>query len=251
MSSPLLPIPLTSLLSETEELAPTSPQFEVFDSEQDRVLRARLVADLVLDRDIRSEAVRDAMLRTPRHLFINKPGGWGAYRNNPLPIGYGQSISQPAVVAMMTEALNLTGNERVLEIGTGSGYQAAVLSNVAREVFTIERVAPLGESARLLIERLGYKNIHVRVGDGYTGWPEEAPFDRIIATAAPPEIPGALVGQLADGGVLVAPVGELTEFGQMLVRVRKSGEHLTIENLCAVRFVPMVPGVGRNTPTLN
>jgi protein-L-isoaspartate(D-aspartate) O-methyltransferase len=182
------------------------------------------------------------MLRVPRHLFINKPGASEAYRDTPLPIGYGQTISQPAVVALMTEALDLTGNERVLEIGTGCGYQAAVLSNLAAEVFSIERLAPLGDPARVLLEHLGYKNVHVRVGDGYKGWPEAAPFDRIIATAAPPEIPGALIGQLADNGVLVAPVGDPSGLGQMLVRVRKSGAHLTIENLCAVRFVPMVEG---------
>jgi protein-L-isoaspartate(D-aspartate) O-methyltransferase len=244
MPSSNLPIPLASLLSKTESLAPTSPELGTLDSEQDRARRAKLVAELVLEHDIQSEAVRDAMLRVPRHLFINKPGGWEAYRNSPLPIGYGQTISQPAVVALMTEALDLSGNEHVLEIGTGSGYQAAVLSHVAREVFSIERVAPLGESARVLLDQLGYKNVRVRVGDGYKGWPEEAPFDRIIATAAPPEIPGALIGQLADGGVLVAPVGDPSGLGQVLVRVRKSGEHITIENLCAVRFVPMVEGTG-------
>lgn len=235
-------LPLTSLLTKTESLAPTSPDFDSLDSEQDRARRARLVAELVLGRDIRSEAVRDAMLRVPRHLFINKPGAFEAYRDTPLPIGFGQTISQPAVVALMTEALELTGNERVLEIGTGCGYQAAVLSHLAAEVFSMERLAPLGDSARVLLEQLGYKNVHVRVGDGYKGWPEEAPFDRIIATAAPPEIPGALIGQLADNGVLVAPVGDPSGLGQMLVRVRKSGAHLTIENLCAVRFVPMVEG---------
>ncbi|MCK6591644.1 MAG: protein-L-isoaspartate(D-aspartate) O-methyltransferase [Polyangiaceae bacterium] len=242
MASSFFSDPLSSLLSKTESLAPTSPAFESLDSEQDRARRARLIAELVLDRDLQSEAVRDAMLRVPRHLFVNKPGGWEAYENTALPIGYGQTISQPAVVAMMTEALDLTGNERVLEIGTGSGYQAAILSHLAREVFTIERVAPLGDAARELLAQLGYKNVHVRVGDGYQGWPEKAPFDRIIATAAPPEIPGALITQLVDGGVLVAPVGDTMGYGQMLVRVRKSGGHITMENLCAVRFVPMVEG---------
>lgn len=242
MASSFFSDPLSSLLSKTESLAPTCPAFESLDSEQDRARRARLIAELVLDRDLQSEAVRDAMLRVPRHLFVNKPGGWEAYENTALPIGYGQTISQPAVVAMMTEALDLTGNERVLEIGTGSGYQAAILSHLAREVFTIERVAPLGDAARELLAQLGYKNVHVRVGDGYQGWPEKAPFDRIIATAAPPEIPGALITQLVDGGVLVAPVGDTMGYGQMLVRVRKSGGHITMENLCAVRFVPMVEG---------
>jgi protein-L-isoaspartate(D-aspartate) O-methyltransferase len=241
-SSPFLPIPLASLLSKTEELAPTSAELEALDSEDDRKRRARLVAELVLARDIRSEPVRDAMLRVPRHLFVNKPGGWQAYRDTALPIGYGQTISQPAVVAMMTEALDLSGKERVLEIGTGSGYQAAVLSRVAGEVYSIERIAPLGEASRALLEQLGYKNVHVRVGDGYKGWPEEAPFDRIIATAAPPEIPGALIAQLADGGVLVAPVGDSSGHGQTLVRVQKSGDHITIQKICAVRFVPMVEG---------
>jgi protein-L-isoaspartate(D-aspartate) O-methyltransferase len=245
------PAPLTSLLSKTEELAPTSLEFESLDSEQDRASRARLVSELVLGSDIGSEAVRDAMLRVPRHLFVKKAGAWNSYRDTSLPIGYGQTISQPAIVAVMTEALGLTGGERVLEIGTGSGYQAAVLSRLAREVSTIERIPALGEAASGLLQKLGYENVRVRVGDGYKGWSEDAQFDRILATAAPPEIPGSLIGQLADGGVLVAPVGDVSGFGQTLVRVRKSGAHLTIENLCAVRFVPMVDGTAPRLVALN
>jgi protein-L-isoaspartate(D-aspartate) O-methyltransferase len=143
---------------------------------------------------------------------------------------------------MMTEALELRGPERVLEIGTGSGYQAAILSVLAREVFTIELVRELGEGADKRLRELGYANVHVRVGDGYAGWPEEAPFDRILLTAAPPEIPKALLEQLReDGGVLIAPVGEEHQ-PQWLVRVRKKDGKITRERLNLVRFVPMVPG---------
>jgi protein-L-isoaspartate(D-aspartate) O-methyltransferase len=159
-------------------------------------------------------------------------------------VGQRQTISQPTIVAMMTEALRLSGHERVLEIGTGSGYQAAVLSRLASEVFTIELIAELGNSAERRLTRLGYANVHVRIGDGYQGWPEAAPFDRIIVTAAPPEVPPALFSQLADNGLLVAPVGP-THGIQSLLRYHKSKTGIRREVLGDVRFVPMVHGPAR------
>jgi protein-L-isoaspartate(D-aspartate) O-methyltransferase len=146
----------------------------------------------------------------------------------------------------MTNALELRGTERVLEIGTGSGYQAAVLALLSRRVFTIEIVTPLGEVARERLAKLGYSNVEVRIGDGYAGWPEQAPFDRILITAAPPEIPRALLDQLAEGGILVAPVGEAGE-PQDLVRLTKRGGQISKEMLALVRFVPMVPGSAKPT----
>jgi protein-L-isoaspartate(D-aspartate) O-methyltransferase len=184
--------------------------------------------------------VLDAMRRVARHLFIPGVGLRRAYEDRPLPIGHEQTISQPTIVAIMSDALALRGGERVLEIGTGSGYQAAVLSLLAREVFTIEIVAPLGETAKQRLRELGYRNVNVRVGDGYKGWPEHAPFDRILLTAAPPEVPQALVQQLKEGGVLVAPVGDTHP--QRLVRWTKTAGKLKKEDLGPVLFVPMVKG---------
>ena len=182
--------------------------------------------------------VLDALGRVPRHLFMPGVSTRMAYQDTPYPIGHGQTISQPTVVGLMTQALRLTGEERVLEIGTGSGYQAAVLALLAADVYSIEIVAPLGERARERLMRLGYDNVTVRIGDGYQGWPAHAPFDRIILTAAPPTMPAALVAQLKEGGILVAPVGEDI---QDLVRWTKRDGKLDKERLGAVRFVPMVP----------
>lgn len=191
------------------------------------------------------ERVIAAMGKVPRHLFIPGTGMATAYRDAPYPIGHQQTISQPSVVALMTNALQLTGRERVLEIGTGSGYQAAVLAELVDTLYSIELIAPLGEAARARLVQLGYRNVHVRIGDGYRGWPEHAPFDRIILTAAPPELPQALVEQLREGGLLVAPVGTLN---QELSRWRKQGGELIEQRLGAVRFVPMVPGSAAPAP---
>lgn len=183
--------------------------------------------------------VLDTLRAVPRHRFM--PAGTSipdAYADRPHPIGHGQTISQPTVVAIMTQALELDGSERVLEIGTGSGYQAAVLARLARKVFSIEIVAPLGEEARRRLAAMGHDNVEVRIGDGYQGWPEHAPFDCIILTAAPPEMPEALIRQLAEGGIVVAPVGDDQ---QRLVRWTKTSGELVKEDLGSVRFVPMVP----------
>jgi len=162
-----------------------------------------------------------------------------AYDDHPLPIGHGQTISQPYIVALMTELCDLDGSEKVLEIGTGSGYQAAILSLLAKSVYSIEIVEPLGKNARRTLAELGFRNVEVRIGDGYAGWPEEAPFDVIILTAAPPKIPAALLGQLADGGILVAPEGK---YAQELVIITKLGGRLTRRTVTYVRFVPMIHG---------
>jgi protein-L-isoaspartate(D-aspartate) O-methyltransferase len=180
------------------------------------------------------------MRDVPRHLFVDGSIE-RAYRDRPLPIGWGQTISQPSIVALMSELLNLGGTERVLEIGTGSGYQAAVLAHLAAHVDSIEIIPALAEAARSRLKTLGFANVDVRIGDGNLGWPERAPFDRILLTAAPPSVPNRLLDQLADGGVLVAPVGP--EDGQRLVRWRKRAGAL-VEDLGRVVFVPMVQGQG-------
>lgn len=222
----------------TESQSPSaSPPWE--ESEKAIDLRRRLVSQIAAEGDVKNPRVLEALLKVPRHLFVPQASLVEAYEDEPFSIGQGQTISQPTTVALMTQALELTGHERVLEIGTGSGYQAAVLSVLAREVYTIELVPELGTRARARLEELGYTNVHVRVGDGYQGWPEEAPFDRIVVTAAPTELPARLAQQLREGGALVAPIGEEYEV-QKLCRYRKVGGKLNREVLAAVRFVPMV-----------
>jgi protein-L-isoaspartate(D-aspartate) O-methyltransferase len=198
--------------------------------------RANMVREQIAGRGIRDPRVLAALARVPRHELVPEALREFAYADQPLPIGYEQTISQPFVVAYMTEQLQLRGDERVLEIGTGSGYQAAVLSLLAREVYSIEIVKELGERARADLARLGYANVHVRVGDGYRGWPEQAPFDAIIVTAAPGRVPQPLIDQLAVGGRLVLPVGG---FDQQLLRIDRDATGLRREHLIGVRFVPM------------
>ena len=209
-----------------------------------RELRAELVGKLARSGDLRTMRVTEAMLAVPRHAFVEGDSLRASYENRPLPTGFGQTISQPTVVAVMTEALELTGWERVLEIGTGSGYQTAILSVLSSTVFSLEAIAPLAYSARDRLSRLGYANVEVRVGDGFCGWPQEAPFDRIIVTAAPTEIPDELIAQLVEGGILVSPIGP-SDGLQVLVRGWKRGSALQTEDLGSVRFVPMEhPAVG-------
>lgn len=197
---------------------------------------------LMTDSQIRARGVRDplvlaAMAKVPRHLFVPESLRVQAYADEPLPIGDGQTISQPYIVAYMTEALGLRGGEKVLEIGTGSGYQTAVLAEIAGEVLTIEIVEPLAERARGILEGLGYANIRFRVGDGSEGWPDEAPFDAVMVTAAAPVMPRKLEGQLAIGGRMIIPVG--TDL-QELILVRRGKKGIETERLLAVRFVPLV-----------
>ncbi len=176
-------------------------------------LRQQMVREQIRRRGVADPAVLDAMARVPRHLFVPDGLRAEAYVDHPLPIGQGQTISQPYIVALMTELLALDRSQKVLEIGTGSGYQAAVLAELVDSVYTIEIRDELARQAGDLLDRLGYENVHVRVGNGYRGWPEEAPFDAIIVTASPPEIPEALVEQLKVGGRMVVPVGRRRRAG--------------------------------------
>ncbi len=201
--------------------------------------RERMVDRQIEKRGIENPRVLQALRDVKRHLFVPPDEVSEAYEDHPLPIGHGQTISQPYIVALMTESIDPQPTDRVLEIGTGSGYQAAVLSKLVARVYTIEIVDALGRDAKKRLADLGYDNVSVRVGDGYKGWPEEAPFDAIVVTAAPPEIPQALVDQLADGGCMVVPVG--TAFQELLLIEKKKGE-VTKRVITAVRFVPMVKG---------
>ena len=203
--------------------------------------RQRMVREQVQDRGIANPNVLRVMLETPRHLFVPLTIRSLAYDDNPLPIGYGATISQPYTVALMTEILSPAKKNRVMEIGTGSGYQAAVLAQLVKHVYTIEIVPELARSARDTLRQLGYRNVTVREGDGYKGWPEEAPFDRIILTAAPPQIPQLLIDQLANRGRLVAPVGP--GWNQLLILIEKGADGtLRRQPVAAVTFVPMKPG---------
>lgn len=205
-----------------------------------RAERERLVRESMQGRGIRNPAVLRAMRETPRHEFMPPEVRKFAYEDRPVPIGYGQTISQPSLVALMTETLDVSQDHRVLEIGTGSGYQAAVLAVLVKEVYTIEIVPELAKSSAATLKRLGHRNVYTREGNGYLGWPEKAPFDRIILTAAPPELPQALIDQLKPGGKLLAPVGA-TVLDQELVLVEKSRSgQITRRSVLPVRFVPMV-----------
>ena len=198
--------------------------------------RTRMVESQLRGRDIRDPRVLEAMREVPRHLFVPEAERDDAYGDFPLPIGYSQTISQPYIVAFMTQALEVSPEHKVLEIGTGSGYQAAILGRLARRVYTIEIVAPLADRSRALLQQLGFKSVHVRTGNGYLGWPEQAPFDRIMVTAAPADVPPALVEQLKVGGRMAIPVGTLSQELRIMRRTDKGME--TISTL-PVRFVPM------------
>lgn len=202
-------------------------------------LRERMVKEQIIARGIKDTRVIGAMRKVPRHLFVPSTSRVFSYGDYPLSIGEGQTISQPYIVAFMTEALELTVLDRVLEIGTGSGYQAAILAELVKEVYTIEIIPELGRRAQKTLETLKYKNIHVKIGDGYKGWPEKAPFDAIIVTCAPDKIPVPLIEQLKEGGRMLIPVGR--EGGiQKLVRVKKEKGKVESQTVMDVRFVPMV-----------
>lgn len=201
--------------------------------------RLRMVREQIQARGIKDPRVLQAMGSVPRHRFVPASEVSRAYQDSPLPIGHGQTISQPFIVAYMCEALELEGHEKVLEIGTGSGYHAAVLSLLAKEVYTIEILEPLAEAAKKRLKELGYGNVKVFCKDGYKGLPEESPFDGIVVTAAPPEIPQELMKQLKIGGRMVLPVGKGE---QQLLRITRTEQGAKVERLLPVRFVPMVPG---------
>lgn len=216
-----------------------SAQHRAFSERTDE--RNRLVEEVRHYPTIRisDEAVLDAMAKVPRHAFVPEAIRDFAYINRPLPIGYEQTISQPVIVASMTDLLKLRGDEKVLEIGTGSGYQAAILAELCREVYTIEIVEPLGEQAGKVLADLGYENVHVRIGDGYEGWPEAAPFDRIIVTCAPEDVPQPLQDQLKPGGLMVIPVGKENGMQFLVVLKKSDNGRLNRDLKYPVRFVPM------------
>lgn len=199
--------------------------------------RERMVEEQLIGRDIRDRRVLEAMRSVPRHLFVPPQHRRHAYSDGPLPIGGGQTISQPYIVALMTQLLNLKGDELVLEIGTGSGYQAAILSKLAREVHSVERERELAERALRVLSSLGINNVHVHVGDGSQGLPEYAPYQAILVTAAAPEVPQVMLDQLDDGGRLVIPVGG--RFGQFLELWERKGAKFTQDILAPVAFVPL------------
>lgn len=200
--------------------------------------RQQMVRNDIRGRDVKEPKVLSAMSNVPRHLFVPPEYRNKAYEDHPLPIGEGQTISQPYVVALMTEALKLKGGDRVLEIGTGSGYQAAVLAEIVREVYTVEIRKNLAEKAESVLKELGYLNVKVKYGDGYFGWEEAAPFDAIIITAAANHIPPPLIKQLKEGGRLIVPLGS-TVYLQTLILATKLKGQLDIEQLGPVAFVPM------------
>ena len=200
-------------------------------------LRARMVAEQIRNRGVRDTRVLNAMRTVPRDRFVPPEIAGRAYEDNPLPIGGGQTISQPYIVAYMTEALEVAPAHKVLEIGTGSGYQAAVLGEVARQVYTIEIVPELARRSAATLKALGYTNVHVREGDGFSGWPEQAPFDRILVTAAPEQIPQPLLDQLAPGGRLVIPVGAQGQT-QWITIAAKTGRGVVQRRTIPVQFVP-------------
>lgn len=235
-----LPAPDTLLRADTDTVEWHRPRFDERKEE-----RRRMVEEGIRQEGVSDRKVLEAMRHVPRHLFVPENYQRYAYQNRPLPIGHDQTISQPFIVGYMTQMLDLREGEKVLEIGTGSGYQAAVLSEITPHVYTIEIVEPLGKQARALFDKLGYHTIKTRIGDGYKGWPEYAPFDAIILTAAPGEVPDPLIRQLKPGGVLAAPIGQSGET-QMLTRITKTenGE-IRREPMLPVRFVPMTGEIRR------
>lgn len=209
----------------------------MLDEDRYTALRTAMVAEQIERRGLHEARLLTAMRTVPRHRFVPPNMRAMAYEDGPLPIGNGQTISQPYIVALMTDLLQLNGTENVLEVGTGSGYQAAVLSHMARTVHTIERFSDLADRARQVLADLGYSNVHVHTGDGSLGWPEAAPYHGILVTAAAPVAPPPLLNQLAEGGRLVIPVGERD--GQILQVWQRVGEHYESEDLILVTFVPL------------
>jgi protein-L-isoaspartate(D-aspartate) O-methyltransferase len=200
--------------------------------------RQMMIESQIQGRGVKDEDVLRAMAKVPRHEFVPPEYLHEAYADHPLPIGYGQTISQPYIVAVMTELLRLRATDKVLEIGTGSGYQAAILAEIVQEVYSVEIIEPLYRQAKERLERLGYTNIHLKCGDGYYGWEEHAPYDAIIVTCAPDHIPQPLVNQLADGGRMVIPVGPPGSY-QVLWLVERQGDKIKTERIMGVAFVPL------------
>jgi protein-L-isoaspartate(D-aspartate) O-methyltransferase len=213
-----------------------------FDPDPFAVARSRMVAEQIAARGVRDPRVLAAMREVPRHLFVQPTDQPHAYDDSPRPIRYGQTISQPYIVALMTELLRPSVSDRALEVGTGSGYQAAVLSRLVSHVFTIEIIEPLAREAEERLRNLGYSNVTVQVGDGYAGWPEVAPFDLIVVTAAPDHVPSPLLAQLRLGGRLVIPVGSVWDVQQLQLIERNIAGQIRTEVVAPVTFVPMRRG---------
>ncbi len=224
----LMGFALFACMKEGKEISNTKGDF--------KAMSEGMVETQIKARGVRDPRVLSAMLKVKRHLFVPGDLQSSSYEDRPLPIGEGQTISQPYIVAFMTEQLELKGTEKVLEVGTGSGYQAAILGELAKEVYTIEIVKPLGLSAQKRLQEMGYHNVFVRVGDGYLGWPEAAPFDAVIVTCAPDHIPAPLIEQLAEGGRMVVPVGNIS---QDLRKIVKRSGKIESTDILPVLFVPM------------
>jgi protein-L-isoaspartate(D-aspartate) O-methyltransferase len=203
-----------------------------------RVARERMVNNQIVSRGIKDKGVLSAMRKIQRHLFVEEALIAEAYNDHPLPIGHKQTISQPYIVALMTEALELTGKEKTLELGTGSGYQTAILAELSEKVYTIERIRPLMEQARSLLNEMGYTNVLFKSFDGTLGWEEYAPFDAMMITAGAPQIPEPLLNQLSDGGRMIIPIGD--RFSQELIKVTKIKDDFKEENLGGCRFVDLI-----------
>lgn len=206
-----------------------------------RVEREKMVDQQIAARGIHHQATLDALKRVPRHLFVPRNQVGNAYRDSPLPIGYGQTISQPYIVAYMTEIIDPKPDQTILEIGTGSGYQAAILAEIVNQVYTIEIIPGLAEASKVLFDKLGYVNIQVKTADGYYGWEDAGPFDAIVVTAAAEYIPPPLIAQLKDGGTMIIPVGTPFLVQQLMLVEKKQGK-ISTKNLMPVRFVPFTRG---------
>jgi protein-L-isoaspartate(D-aspartate) O-methyltransferase len=228
--------------SDFAEKSWTKPRFLEYGEERTQMVQTQMIRR---SPPISDSGVLEAMRQVPRHLFVPWSLKRLAHEDHPLPIGHGQTISQPYIVALMSEALQMKPNAKVLEIGTGSGYQAAVLSELTPQVFTMEIIAPLGNDARERLQKLGYHTVKVKIGDGYFGWPEEAPFDGIIVTCAAGHIPPPLIAQLRQGGRMVIPVGGVYQVQRLMVVTKERGGRVRTKELLPVRFVPMTGAIQR------
>ena len=208
----------------------------------DEAMRRRMVWEQLENRGIQDKKVLSAFLEIPRHLFVSPEHRSGSYEDHPLPIGQGQTISQPYMVALMTEQLRVHSGSKILEIGTGSGYQAAILAHLGAKVYSVERIAPLAQSAMKRLKNLGYTQVEIRVGDGSLGWPSAAPFDGILVTAAAPRLPQLLLNQLREGGSLVIPIG--SGLSQVLILARRLHGQIQSEEVCGCVFVPLIGAHG-------
>jgi protein-L-isoaspartate(D-aspartate) O-methyltransferase len=205
-------------------------------------LRKKMVQEQIIRRGIKDKRLIEVLYKLERHRFVPQNSRDSAYGDFPIPIGEGQTISQPYMVALMTECLSLKGDEKVLEIGTGSGYQTAILAELAKEVYSIERIESLKTKAEKILNELGYTNIKIKLGDGTLGWEEESPFDRIIVTAANRDIPPPLLEQLNDKGIMVIPLGD--RFSQILTKIEKKGSQIIHQDICGCVFVPLIGKYG-------